>query len=243
MDSHKSLTLSRDKFLTFLAQNYPQQENSVISAFDFTLLQFLKSEGVLATKDLYSEKLEISQIHQWLSKFKTDEIWENKNKEVNNIYVIALQIYIEFLLTSKQHEGIKLLGNNTILIESDEYEVTEGAERELHVTKYERSAKARELCIAAYGYTYKCEVCGMRFADHYGERPHGKKPYVEVHHIIRHADLSKDTGKHPVNYKDELIPVCANCHRMIHYLGEEMMHPNELKDLWNKHHLTKNQDL
>lgn len=69
----------------------------------------------------------------------------------------------------------------------------------------------------------RCTVCSMSFAEMYGPLGQG---YVEAHHhAIPIAKLD-----HPVvPTVEDLMPVCANCHRMLHR-GEEMK-ANDLKDL------------
>lgn len=55
----------------------------------------------------------------------------------------------------------------------------------------------------------RCEACGMRFSDTYGELGAG---YIEVHHKIPVAMLD-DGGKTKLT---DLAALCANCHRVIH---------------------------
>ncbi len=54
-----------------------------------------------------------------------------------------------------------------------------------------------------------CCVCGMSFRETYGDIGEG---YIEAHHTEPIATL--DLPKVPV--MDDLVPVCANCHRMLH---------------------------
>jgi 5-methylcytosine-specific restriction protein A len=98
----------------------------------------------------------------------------------------------------------------------------EGARMHIEVNRYERSPANRAACIAHYGTV--CQVCGLSFADAYGELGTG---YIEVHHRVRVADIGQRYFVNPVS---DLVPVCANCHAMLHRrtppLGLE-----ELKDL------------
>ena len=86
--------------------------------------------------------------------------------------------------------------------------VFEGARKEIVVNSYERSREARELCIAAHG--CKCAVCGMEFEKVYGELGRG---YIHVHHIVPISYIGMEYELDPVK---DLIPVCPNCHAMIH---------------------------
>lgn len=84
----------------------------------------------------------------------------------------------------------------------------EGARMRIEVNKYERSPANRAACIAHYGSA--CQACGLSFLDVYGELGEG---YIEVHHCI---PVSKMGGEYFVDPVMDLIPVCSNCHSMIH---------------------------
>lgn len=84
----------------------------------------------------------------------------------------------------------------------------EGKKQLITVTTYDRSAKARQKCIEAWG--YKCEVCNFDFESTYGELGKG---YIEVHHL---KPISEKGGEYEVSPTKDLRPVCANCHRMLH---------------------------
>lgn len=72
------------------------------------------------------------------------------------------------------------------------------------VNRYERNKEERDKCIAEKG--LNCYVCGMNFEEIYGDIGHG---FIHIHHI---EFLSKN-GK---DISENLIPVCPNCHAMLH---------------------------
>lgn len=84
----------------------------------------------------------------------------------------------------------------------------EGATTQVLVNRYERNAAARAKCIAFYG--AECAVCGFNFESRYGELGKG---YIHVHHIV---PLAQIRGEYEVDPIRDLLPVCANCHAMIH---------------------------
>jgi len=84
----------------------------------------------------------------------------------------------------------------------------EGASKTVTVNQYERSAVARSKCLAHHG--YKCAVCSFDFEKSYGEIGSN---YIHVHHIIPISEIGKEYELNPVT---DLIPVCPNCHAMIH---------------------------
>lgn len=85
----------------------------------------------------------------------------------------------------------------------------EGAVSQVTVNKYERNPKAREACIKHYNGAF-CLVCGFDFEKAYGEIG---KDFIHVHHII---PISKIGKEYEVDYERDLIPVCPNCHAMLH---------------------------
>ncbi|MBQ9672760.1 MAG: EVE domain-containing protein [Prevotella sp.] len=86
--------------------------------------------------------------------------------------------------------------------------VFEGAKKEIVVNRYERSPEARNMCIAAHG--CKCAVCGLDFEKMYGEIGKG---FIHVHHIVPISSIGAEYQIDPVK---DLIPVCPNCHAMLH---------------------------
>ena len=84
----------------------------------------------------------------------------------------------------------------------------EGRRINVFVSIYERDAANRKACIAFHG--YKCSICNFDFEKAYGKIGKG---YIQVHHII---PLNETKTIVKVNPKTDLVPVCANCHAMIH---------------------------
>lgn len=90
----------------------------------------------------------------------------------------------------------------------------EGAARSVTVNAYERSEKARKECIEFHG--LNCKVCDFNFAEIYGDLGIG---FIHVHHIL---DISEVGEEYDVRPKEDLIPVCANCHAMLHRVKPAM---------------------
>ncbi len=85
----------------------------------------------------------------------------------------------------------------------------EGSIKEFQSKKYERNLYARKECIKKYG--YKCHICEFDFKEVYGEIGEN---YIEVHH--RYPISLKNGQTYNLDPHTDLIPVCANCHRMLH---------------------------
>ncbi|MCY4133754.1 MAG: HNH endonuclease, partial [bacterium] len=86
----------------------------------------------------------------------------------------------------------------------------EGSEVMVAVLAYERNAEARQKCIDIHG--TRCKVCDIDFGEEYGEFADG---YIHLHHIVPLAQAAKD-GEYKVDPIDDLVPVCPNCHAMLH---------------------------
>lgn len=84
----------------------------------------------------------------------------------------------------------------------------EGASKAVMVNRYERNPAARKECLRIFG--AKCAVCGFE-----GERAYGSagKALIHVHHVI---ELSEVGEGYEVDPKTDLVPLCPNCHAMIH---------------------------
>ncbi len=101
-------------------------------------------------------------------------------------------------------------------------DVYEGIKKQVAVNKYERSSVARAKCIEVHGCV--CKVCDFDFKNMYGHIGEG---FIHVHHIL---PLHSIGCNYKINYETDLIPVCPNCHAMLHrkYEGRTIL-VNELR--------------
>lgn len=90
--------------------------------------------------------------------------------------------------------------NNEILIE--------GTSKTISVNVYERNLVARAKCVSHYG--YKCVVCSFDFEEFYGSLG---QSFIHVHHIVPLSEIDREYELDPVK---DLVPICPNCHAMIH---------------------------
>ena len=98
----------------------------------------------------------------------------------------------------------------------------EGAVTKVLANRYERNPKARQQCIEKLG--CKCIVCGCDFSERYGELGEG---FIHVHHIVLIGSIGKEYVLDPIK---DLVPICPNCHYMLHRSNPPMK-PEELKKL------------
>ncbi len=100
----------------------------------------------------------------------------------------------------------------------------EGAVKEYFGKRYERDPKNRKKAIMIHG--LKCIVCNFDFEHVYGERG---KDFIEVHHT---KPLYTFEGKSEIiDPNVDLVPVCSNCHRMIHRKHDKVLSIEEMKKI------------
>tara|TARA_R110002074_G_scaffold98545_1_gene213305 strand:+ start:192 stop:1049 length:858 start_codon:yes stop_codon:yes gene_type:complete len=84
----------------------------------------------------------------------------------------------------------------------------EGASTQVAVNRYERDRRNRAAAIAIHGTS--CKGCGMSFFERYGGIALG---FIEIHHIV---PVSRMTPGYTVNPITDLVPLCSNCHSVVH---------------------------
>lgn len=84
----------------------------------------------------------------------------------------------------------------------------EGQRTTVSVNRYERNPIARKKCIELQG--DNCAVCSMNFGEVYGDIGEG---FIHVHHITPLHEIGET---YTIDYGKDLVPVCPNCHAMLH---------------------------
>lgn len=102
----------------------------------------------------------------------------------------------------------------------------EGNVKYYYGKRYERDSKNRKLAIKKHG--LNCYACGFNFEEVYGERG---KDFIEVHHL---KPLSALEEAIKINPETDLVPLCANCHRMVHRRKDDILSIEELKEIVNE---------
>jgi len=97
---------------------------------------------------------------------------------------------------------------NDMTEESSTHGIWEGALQSVLVNKYERNILARRACLTKHGYS--CSVCGMNFEEKYGEIG---RNFIHVHHIVPISTVGQE---YQIDPEKDLVPVCPNCHAMLH---------------------------
>lgn len=126
-------------------------------------------------------------------------VWYADNDGAQDIVLSALKFIDESIVVKDSGE---------IIDPNVSYKSEEGEKKKIVVNVYERDEKLRNLCIKKYG--YKCQVCGVCLEDVYGKVA---QEFIHVHHI---KPISEYGYKHETDALNDLIPVCPNCHAMLH---------------------------
>lgn len=139
-------------------------------------------------------------------------------------YLKNHNLELKYLLTNDFEykdikESLKIIENNNIKLQTfdENIIITEGLKKYTSVAVYERSKKLRDVALEKFSINGRisCDCCKFNFEDFYGSEL--GKGFIEMHHtkpIFKYKveDIQTTIDKAINN----LMPVCSNCHRMIH---------------------------
>jgi 5-methylcytosine-specific restriction protein A len=158
--------------------------------------------------------------------------WDSKNTKFSYLGSGKVIDFTDNYIHKKNKNPIKItikLTKNNISIgpsgvSEDELELIPSFAKKISVlvNKYERDATKRQDCLKHYGYT--CQICNFSFKEIYGDLGEN---FCHVHHI---EPLSEAGGEHDIDPIRDLIPVCPNCHAMLHRKIPALK-PDELRKL------------
>ena len=178
---------------------------------------------------LYEETLDLSQLLSLARRMKRDEQFLNQKQGYACLW--AVEGYARYFA---DRNGLNLedyLPSETDYpIPDEDLPIHEGREYEVRGIRYERDRGARTECIDYYKRLdpenkCRCQVCGMSFEEVYGEIG---KDFIEVHHLVPISDRGGDYIVNPIR---DLVPLCSNCHSMIHRVSGG---PLSLQDLMDR---------
>lgn len=136
----------------------------------------------------------------------SSEVWfKDFMKAVANFSIGVTTLKPEYLARFEA-----LTNSTTRPLSEESWLLIEGAHREALRTYRTRSAAARRRCIQHFG--CKCAACGFDFAIKYGTEC---ADFIEVHH---RKSIATTDGEYQINPIEDLVPVCSNCHSVLHLL-------------------------
>ena len=123
----------------------------------------------------------------------------------------------------RSRQSPALSGDEAGVESEDGHEIPEGAKHRVMVNRYERDPVARSRCLEHFG--YGCQVCGLSFEERYGDVG---REFMHVHHKTPLSEIA-DHDNHVVNPLEDLVPVCPNCHAMLHRPEGQTLTVEELR--------------
>lgn len=138
-------------------------------------------------------------------------------------YVNSQKDAIDYLLNDNfNYEDVKtaieqISARGTTSVLPIEEIISEGRVVSRYVNTHERSTRLRMIALEHFTHNNMiyCDCCGFNFPTYYGEN-YGKD-CIEIHHIKPIFQYQGDSFEQVVdNALQNLLPVCPNCHRVIH---------------------------
>lgn len=189
------------------------------------------------TNNLFAKILEFKMFNEAISfkegdKYLEDKAndWKLSNPQANYFRGNAVREITtdEFIkITSKA----KLLDQQLVEPYADYEElhntyVKEGKKVGYYTTKYERSKSNRDNALKIHG--YNCCICNINFKDTYGDIGEG---FIHIHHVNPLFSLDSEVVPDPLT---DLVPVCPNCHAIIHRQKGKVISIDEMRQLYSK---------
>ena len=224
------MNTEKDNFLDYLT-NVAKKTNGK-NYTPLSIIDYGRAVDRLGQKISYHLKMNIDSIFNitnvkqlkkiYTSLFSIPEIIREEasgNAKSSN----AFKRYIEF------REFEQEITNKESNEEQDEHESrTEGGIKVIVSKIAERDAKLRKSAIRIHG--CKCKACEFDFFKNYGDIGKG---FIEIHHC---KPLGKNKGTSiKTNPKTDLIPLCSNCHRIVHRKRNIIMTLDELQQTIKRH--------
>jgi len=154
----------------------------------------------------------VTMVHYKPDRKNMKKLWEKESEKSLEKFISEMNIKI---LNDKIEKDIDAEDS-----QEDNY-YKDGKVIEYFGTRYERNPINRVKAIEIHGVT--CKACGFNFEKTYGERG---KDFIEIHHI---KPLSTVGNQIRIDPEKDLIPVCSNCHRMIHREKDNILTVEEVK--------------
>ncbi len=171
----------------------------------------------------------------------TNPVMRTEDSEADLKYSVHLRTYSEFLDSKFLKDLFKqkmMINMNTPSSTTStpaespktpstpkERDMTEGEKKHVEYETAHRNPALRQACIDKYG--YQCQCCGMDFTSLYGEELGAR--FIEVHHLKM---ISTYDESRPADYIENLVPLCSNCHAMIHHGKDGPLTLGELRQAY-----------
>ena len=180
----------------------------------FSYLSLCRSRNAKVECSVNNRIIDIEEASAW------NDYWKQFAIRITSIINEDIEDETEYIVSwAKLTIGMVL---SLLNIEKEENKFAEGGVTRSLTNRYERNPANRELCLATHGYL--CKICGFDFEKTYGKIG---KNFIHVHHIEK---ISLHEEAYYLDPENDLIPVCPNCHAMLHRVDPPMK-PEELKKI------------
>ena len=198
--------------------------HNLMQAADSSLPNFIRIHLDSSFSSLYGNDFTVYQLGQYFRIMNSHDEWLTEQN--GYISLRCLDLFIDFYCEQNgisSSEVKKQCREESSHWDDKDESITEGRGTDQTSIRYERSKKARERCLKRWG--YKCYICGMDFETTYGEIGKG---FIEVHHKV---PISQRKGEYELVPERDMIPLCSNCHSMVHYKVDVPRDVDELRKL------------
>lgn len=187
--------------LKIMAQNYSQRKG-IFNSY----LELIRSRSITFVQNFGEVDSETENEPEW-SDFNLliSEPYSSESQSLDVFYTCLLDFFCISLSLLVKEVAWEEINSQTNLEETGE---AEGARFIKEVTGYERSRFNRALCLRYYGFI--CRGCGIEMEKVYGPLGQG---VIHVHHLV---PVSQMGGTYVLNPVTDLIPLCPNCHNVVH---------------------------
>lgn len=143
--------------------------------------------------------------------------WLMEDANFQDLRILRMRNETNYLLTDEQLSLLLELWESTKEMSSEvtNFEARDFPEGRLSLAIHLQRERNRELVKAARS-SYKkqfgelrCTICDFSFRERYGTIG---EDFIEMHHVVPISEASRARRSRVT----DLVPVCANCHRMIH---------------------------
>ena len=219
----------------YLAKAMPYKADDVLLYTEHELLDFIQNYVNPDCSNIYDIR-DHKLCDNTRSQMQTIPAWRKQNELTGNNLSQALKHYANFL-QSKYYTNLvspKKSGKHSPVLSGKPKaakelpllkEMTEGSKTHAEYERRYRNPQLRKQCIAEYGWV--CQVCGFDFSKAYGEELGAN--FIEVHHL---EPISGYEEEHPVDPIKDLVPLCSNCHSMIHHGKEGPLSLKKMREIY-----------
>lgn len=197
-----------------IGKTYPDKE-STKNDFFATITDFLPFEKAVLAKD-------DSKYLETIPESRASNYWRDGVRAIDEetYHLIISKVSLSKVSEKKKaYTSDEITENYQDSLES----FSEGKETKRYITTYERNPKYRKQAIAIHGNS--CSACGFNFGKFYGEYAEG---FIHIHHTVPVSEF--ETPK-KIDPETDLIPLCANCHSVVHRKKDQTLSPVEIRNL------------